>query len=144
MTQAFNVFLLALAALAPATMSANAETLTVEVKGLRSQTGQVLVALHDNSTSFPSDWSNAKRAVRISAVQKTPVAEFRNLKRGSYAVIVVHDEDSDGAMTKNIIGFPREGFGSSNNPSVFGPPRFRAARFELTKDRTLTIRVTYL
>ena len=47
-------------------------------------------------------------------------------------------------MTKNFIGFPREGFGASNNPRIFGPPRFAQALFAFTGDTALRVRMVYL
>jgi uncharacterized protein (DUF2141 family) len=46
-------------------------------------------------------------------------------------------------MTKTFIGLPMEGFGSSNNPAVFGPPRFPAAAFDLRDSAEITIRLVY-
>ena len=46
-------------------------------------------------------------------------------------------------MTKTWLGLPTEGFGTSNNPTFYGPPRYGSARFEVTGDATLVIRIVY-
>ena len=122
---------------------AAAADLTVEVEGLARSAGQVLVALHNNSDSFPSGWSEAVAVERVPASGPVVVVRFRNLPPGPYALIAVHDEDGDGNMTKTWLGLPTEGFGTSNNPTFYGPPRYGAARFEVTGDATLVIRIVY-
>jgi uncharacterized protein (DUF2141 family) len=123
---------------------AAAADLSVEVGGLSGSAGQVLVALHNTSDTFPSGWSEAVAVERVPASTPVVVVRFRNLSPGRYAVIVVHDADGNGRMTKTWIGLPLEGFGASNNPGVFGPPRFGKASFEFSGDRTLVIRLVYL
>jgi uncharacterized protein (DUF2141 family) len=92
----FAVFLLS-------ATSVLAADLTVAVSGLRNQTGQVLVALHDAKASFPNNWSRAVSVKRVVAQDGTGV-RFENLPAGRYAVIAVHDEDGNGEMTKTFIG----------------------------------------
>ncbi|MBU6157071.1 MAG: DUF2141 domain-containing protein [Alphaproteobacteria bacterium] len=120
-----------------------AADLSVEVEGLAGNAGQVLVALHNNSETFPSGWSEAVAVERVPASGPV-VVRFRNVPPGRYAVMAVHDADGNGRMTKTWIGLPLEGFGASNNPGALGPPRFRQAAFDVTGDRTLVIRLVYL
>jgi uncharacterized protein (DUF2141 family) len=121
-----------------------AADLSVEVEGLAGSAGQVLVALHSSSDSFPSGWSEAVAVERAPASRPVVVVRFRNVPPGRYAVMAVHDADGNGRMTKTWVGLPLEGFGASNNPGAFGPPRFREAAFDFTGDRTLVIRLVYL
>jgi uncharacterized protein (DUF2141 family) len=131
----FAVFLLS-------TRSVLAADLIVAVSGLRNQNGQVLIALHDTNASFPNKWSLAVAVKRVAAQDGAGV-RFENLVPGRYALIAVHDEDGNGEMTKTFIGLPVEGFGTSNNPSFFGPPRFGAAVFELRDSVSLSVRIVY-
>lgn len=119
-----------------------AADLTVAVSGLRNQKGQVLIALHDDSASFPNKWKRALAVKRVPARDGAD-ATFENVAPGRYAVIAVHDEDGNGEMTKTLIGLPVEGFGASNNPSFFGPPRFGSAVFDLREDASLSVRMVY-
>ena len=119
---------------------ASADDLTVRLTGLRNETGQMLVGLHSSAGSFPSRWQ------RAFAVRRVPVGSpvtFEGIPAGRYAVIAVHDEDGDGAMTKTFIGLPVEGFGTSNNPTFFGPPRFGPAVFDLRGSSTIDVRIVY-
>lgn len=120
-----------------------ANTIDVTVDGVRSTHGQILIALHDTAGNFPSRWSGAVATVRVPAGQRPVAATFRDVPQGTYALIAVHDEDGDGRMTKSLIGLPREGFGTSNNPAFLGPPRFGPARFTLQGPVRISIRLVY-
>lgn len=123
---------------------AAAADLTVEVKGLRNAGGQVLIALHQSAAGFPSRWNRALAVKRLPASQSGVAARFEGVMPGRYAVIAVHDEDGDGLMTKTFIGLPVEGFGTSNNPDFFGPPRFSPAAFDVSGDAVISVRIVYL
>jgi uncharacterized protein (DUF2141 family) len=42
-----------------------------------------------------------------------PCASLRGIPAGTYAVTVLHDENSDGKMDFNWIGMPTKGYGFS-------------------------------
>lgn len=53
-------------------------------------------------------------------------------EKGQYAVVVYHDENDNGKFDRNWIGLPTEGFGVSNNPTLFlAPPSFEESAFEV-------------
>lgn len=134
---------IALCAAALGASRAAANTLDVTVEGLRSSRGQVLIGLHATASSFPSRWAEAVAVIRLPADLRPSVATFQDVPPGRYALVVVHDEDGDGEMSKTFIGFPREGFGASNNPTFLGPPRFGSASFALEGPMRTTIRIVY-
>jgi len=120
-------FLLAvLGSLVTSSVSANSSgTLTINVDGLRNRKGQVCLSVFAASNGFPSNTAEAvqSQCLKITA---TPLrVTLRQLQSGSYAVAVLHDENSDGKANRNFLGVPKEGFGFSRNPMIrFGPPKF--------------------
>ena len=57
--------------------------------------------------------------------------------KGRYAVVVYHDENDNHKFDRNWIGLPTEGFGVSNNPTLFlAPPNFEESAFEVNGDLT--------
>ena len=51
---------------------------------------------------------------------------------GKYAVVVYHDENDNHKFDRNWVGLPTEGFGVSNNPSLFlAAPSFEESAFEV-------------
>lgn len=56
---------------------------------------------------------------------------------GQYAVVVYHDENDNHKFDRNWIGLPIEGFGVSNDPTLFlAPPSFEESAFEVNGDLT--------
>ncbi len=100
--------------------------LAIEVTGVRSGDGRVLVALHQEHVgiSFPDD-QGAVAGAWIRAVPGTLSLVFPGLAEGHYAVSVMHDENGDGALDTNLLGMPTEGYGFSNDATgIMGPPGF--------------------
>ena len=103
--------------------------LAIDVTGIRSSDGRVLLALHQEraDAAFP-DERGAVAGVWIAAVPGTFRLVFPDLEEGRYAVSAMHDEDGDGVLDANLLGVPTEGYGFSNDASGFmGPPDFSDA-----------------
>lgn len=116
----------------------------VSITNLRSDKGQVLVCLTTNPKAFP-DCSKDKTSVRM-AVKTSDAAAFTIAAPGdgTYAIAVVHDENSNNKMDLAIF-LPKEGFGFSRNPAItVGPPSFKAASFAVTGDTRQSIRMKYM
>lgn len=64
---------------------------------------------------------------------------------GTYAISLVHDENSNGKLDIAVM-IPREGFGFSRNPAIgFGPPKFKSAAFTVGVGTTSqTIKMKYM
>jgi uncharacterized protein (DUF2141 family) len=59
------------------------------------------------------------------------MVSFNGVSPGTYAVAIVHDENSNSKMDMAVF-LPREGYGFSRNPAVMtGPPKFRSAAFAI-------------
>ena len=119
-------------------------TIEVSITGLRSTKGQILVCLTTNPKAFP-DCSKDKASVRM-AVKAVDAADFKVQApaAGTYAIAVVHDENSNNKMDLAIF-LPKEGFGFSRNPTItVGPPSFKAASFAVTGDLRQSIKMKYM
>ena len=114
--------------------AAEETTLTVSIEGLRNTKGQVMVQLWNRQNGFPTKGENGYKATVIEAskaVNKVVTTTFR-VPPGTYAVSVLHDENSNGKMDFNAFGIPKEGYGASNNPvNHFHAPTFDQARFQV-------------
>ena len=120
----------------------------VEISGLRSDKGQMLCALYSSAQAdaFPKNADKAVARLTAKIAERQAVCDFSGVAPGTYAVSVVHDENSNGKLDTNFIGMPREGVGASNDAKGhMGPPRFSAASFRYEGGRLdLKIRVNYL
>ncbi|AWH26783.1 DUF2141 domain-containing protein [Stenotrophomonas sp. YAU14D1_LEIMI4_1] len=108
--------------------SASAADLTLNVQGIRAQTGTVRAALVNSADGWDG------KAAPLKAAQARPSGDhlqftFKDLPAGSYAVLLTHDENDNGKLDTNLVGMPVEGYGFSNNPDVMRKPTFDEARF---------------
>lgn len=100
--------------------------LDIEITSLRSGKGLLRLCLTAEPARFP-DCKTGGIARTVPA--SSPHIRFEGLAPGTYALAVIHDENSN-AKLDTFVGIPREGFGFSRNPAIgFGPPRFKAAGF---------------
>jgi uncharacterized protein (DUF2141 family) len=118
----------------------------VEISSLRNDKGQVLCALFSSADAFPKKADRAAARITAKIVERKAVCDFTGVAPGTYAVSVVHDENSNGKLDTNFIGMPREGVGASNDAKGhMGPPKFGAASFRYQGGRLdLKIHVNYL
>ena len=101
-------------------------SLRIEVEGLRSNQGQVALALFADAASFRAEAPQRTMRVPTSAAHWT----IEDLPAGTYAVKAYHDEDGDGMLDKGAFGAPTEPYGFSNDArGTFGPPGFEEAAF---------------
>jgi len=120
----------------------------VEISGLRNDNGQMLCALYSSAQAdtFPKKAEKAVARLTAKIADGQAVCEFTGVTPGTYAVSVVHDENSNGKLDTNFIGMPREGVGASNDAKGhMGPPKFSAAAFQYAGGRLdLKIHIKYL
>jgi uncharacterized protein (DUF2141 family) len=120
--------------------------LTVEITGFKNQQGQVCASIFANSRGFPNQRDRILKR-QCNKITETPVKiTFENLTAGSYAVAVMHDQDSNLTLNRNGLGMPTEGFGFSRNPEVTTkPPKFGDAAFLVAGPNTkVNIQLKYL
>lgn len=117
----------------------------IDVDGLRSQKGNVLVCLTADATSFPDCRKDPDAVKRVVAARDAALVDLGTVTPGAYAIALVHDENGNGKLDTTLM-IPSEGFGFSRNPKIsFGPPKFRAARFDHgADDRTENVRMKYM
>jgi uncharacterized protein (DUF2141 family) len=118
----------------------------VEISGLRNDKGRVLCALFSSAEAFPKKAEKAVARLTSKIAERQATCDFSGIAPGTYAVSVVHDENSNGKLDTNFVGMPREGVGASNDAKGhMGPPKFSAASFHYEGGRLdLKIHVNYL
>lgn len=123
----------------PVTVTRAAD-LRVQVTDIKASSGTVSAMLVDseaawNGTAKPV----ASRRIRVESKDKLELL-FPDLAPGTYALRLLHDENDNGKLDSNFLGWPTEGYGFSNNPRLVRPAKFQEARFELlSSDSTISI-----
>jgi uncharacterized protein (DUF2141 family) len=127
----------------------HAADLTVTIEKLRSSQGKVLLCIFSGETSSVAEFPDCTKGQPVRTASAAisgnkVVTTFKGLKDGVYAVAAVHDENGNGQLDTNFIGIPVEGIGISNNPSLFGRPKFREGQFDLKGNAAITIEAKYI
>jgi uncharacterized protein (DUF2141 family) len=110
-----------------------AGAVTVKIAGFRNVEGLALITLYDSEQS----WLKMPKAVQVVRAQlKGPElsVDFKDVKPGTYAVQVVHDENKNNKLDMRWLPYPKptEGVGVSNDPdNKAGAPKWETAKFEV-------------
>ena len=115
--------------------------LFVIVSGLRSQEGNVHIALYNDPDRFPKSDGMILRA-EVPILEGAARHKFTGLTHKLYAVAVYHDENDNDEFDQGFLGVPLEDYAFSNNASVFlGPPSFARAAVAVPETQEIQIRI---
>ncbi|BDX04789.1 DUF2141 domain-containing protein [Planctobacterium marinum] len=112
----------------------------LDITDIAALNGEILVVLYDS----PEDYSQSGAPLvsrKIPASAETVSTAFQDLPAGDYAIKLFHDENSNGQLDTNMMGLPKEGYGFSNNAGRFGPASYEEAKFSVTEDTQITIKL---
>lgn len=128
MVMALSLAFCALTGAAPVNL---AQPLRMDMLGLRSTKGQVLVCVTRRPDHFPDCRDDPDRHY-YAVPAKGGAVSLGMLAPGNYAIAIIHDENGNGKLD-TFAGIPREGVGFSRNPTLrFGAPPFRSASFSVS------------
>jgi uncharacterized protein (DUF2141 family) len=120
--------------------NAQNETVSLEVTidNIKNDDGAVLLALHSEDTFMKL---KPVKALNAKIVDGKIKVTFKDVIKGEYAVLAIHDENENGTMDFNTNGMPKESYGASNNEMSFGPPQWSDSKFMVgEKNETIAIR----
>ncbi len=122
-----------------------AVNMTFVVEKLKSNQGSIQVGIYADAGSFLKKGKTIAGYANKGRLTGEQAKVFCQLKPGTYAVAVFHDENGNGDLDTNFIGIPKEGYGFSNNPkSMMGPPEFKEAAFTVgEEDLEMLIQLKY-
>lgn len=102
------------------------------IKETETNQGKIQILIFDNKEGYPSEIDKAYQKLSLPIQNNKASIILKDLAPGNYAIVVFHDEDMDGEIRKNKIGYPIDKFGFSNNPSLlFGVPSFERASIKV-------------
>lgn len=107
----------------------------VEIENIQVKKGGQMAVAGFTSKYFLKTGKQVAAATRDVAASKM-IFTFDNLPAGDYAFVAYQDIDRNNSMKTNIIGYPKEPFGFSNNPAIlFGPPSFEESKIIVTANK---------
>ena len=109
-------------------------SLEMEINNLQSNNGPVYIRILDQS-------ENPVIVGTSSVVNYSTKISFDSISPGKYAIQFFHDENENQKMDFNLIGIPKEKFGSSNDVKpVLGPPKFEKMLFEIYDNKKIVMK----
>ena len=113
--------------------------LTVQVVGVSSDTGNIMLAVYDKADGFLKE-GMAIMGISTKAVSGITELHIDDLPEGQYALAIYHDENGNEELDTNWLGIPKEPIGFSNSKmKTFGPPKFKECAFLFKADKLIQI-----
>ena len=108
-------------------------SLEMEINNLESNKGPIYIRILDEN-------ENPVIVGTSPVINYSSEISFDSISAGKYAIQFFHDENENQKMDFNLIGIPKEKFGSSNNVKpVLGPPKFEKMLINLNENKKIII-----
>lgn len=115
--------------------------LHVNVTGIKSNEGKIILGVFKNDGNFPTIGKQYK-GYELEIKDKKASIHITDLAKGTYAIGLCHDLNSNKKMDNNVLGFPLEPYGFSKNVRGYiSKPTFKEASFYYDGSLSLEIRV---
>lgn len=110
-------------------MPARAQQVRIDVTHPPDGTADVRVALYNS----PASWLETPAFTKVvPATDTLTVVRFDSLPAGTYGAAIFLDENRNGELDRNLVGWFTEPFGFSERARArFGPPKWEDARFRV-------------
>ena len=115
---------------------------TIIISGVEHNKGYIDVKIYTDKDNFLKE-ELAAETIRKKATKDQTVVPLSKVHEGTIAIVVYHDEDSDGELKTGLFWRPKEGFAFSNNYTPKGPPKFKKAAIELLHGEPVVIELNY-
>jgi len=113
--------------------------LVVTVSSIKNNTGLLTVELYNAEGKF---LKTSYKTVSSAIKSNTATVTFIGIPKAEYTVMAYHDENNNRKLDKNFIGMPKEAVACSNNAKGFmGPPKYEDAKFTITADSKISIKM---
>ena len=108
-------------------------SLEMEINNLESNKGPIYIRILDEN-------ENPVIVGTSPVINYSAEISFDSIFPGKYAIQFFHDENENQKMDFNLIGIPKEKFGSSNDVKpILGPPKFEKMLFEIYQDKKIVM-----
>lgn len=109
----------------------------ITVVNVENSHGNLMFSLYDDNPKTFMKYRTYLKKLHAPAMETETVVCIRAPGPGEFAITVYHDEDADRDFDRNFLGFPKEGYGFSNNPRIRFPlPRHKDVKFAVDEDET--------
>lgn len=102
-------------------------TIKIFVPNVSGTEGKVIFGLYSENTFMKKE---PDFGVASEINNGTSQAIFTEVPAGSYAIIVIHDENNNQKMDFETNGLPTEDYGTSGEMNLYGPPIWESSKFD--------------
>lgn len=103
--------------------------LNLKILGIKSNKGKIMIGIFKNDGGFPTIGKQYK-GYELEINNYRASTTIHGLEKGTYAIGVCHDLNSNGKLDKNFLGIPTEPYGFSKNVPVYlSSPDFEDVSF---------------
>jgi uncharacterized protein (DUF2141 family) len=123
------------------------QTIILEVSNLKSNKGQIIVAVFQDDQTFQEEVPKYDKRFSKKTVKDGKMFIKFNLPPGVYGFTLIDDENHNGDIDYNFIGLPKEGFGFSDYyHSGMIKPHFDKFKFNLKEgeERRVKTKIRYI
>ncbi len=114
-------------------------SIVIHVTGFRNTKGVLGAELFTSSNGWPETVDKSFRHGHFPIQGDHATARFDHIPAGNYGVVVLHDENGNEKLDRNLLMVPKEGFGFANNPHVMlAAPPIEKATIPVTCPSTTT------
>jgi uncharacterized protein (DUF2141 family) len=119
--------------------------LYITVSGMRSAKGNITITIYPDEADHFLDGKFKLARQQLPITLPVTSACFTVPAPGYYAVALFHDENDNHHFDTSSLGIPTEGYGFSNNPTLYlGPPGLSRVRFAVhAGDNPVAIQMKY-
>ena len=115
---------------------------TIIITNVEHGDGYIDVKIYDSKEGFLKE-DLAIESVRKKATKGKTIVPLSKVHEGQIAIVVYHDEDSNGKLKTGLFWRPKEGYAFSNNYKPKSPPKFSKASIELIHGKPVEIELNY-
>ncbi len=113
-------------------------TVTLNIENVLNGNGSILASLHNSETFMKGAGLDH---IKMDSKKGTLTLTFENVAPGTYAIMVLHDENDNQRMDLEANGMPKENYATTGVMEMYGPPSFDSSKFEVAnEDLELNIR----
>ena len=115
---------------------------TIIITNVEHGDGYIDIKIYDSKEGFLKE-DLANETVRKKATKGKTVVPLSKVHEGQIAIVVYHDEDSNGKLKTGLFWRPKEGYAFSNNYKPKAPPKFSKASINLIHGKPVEIELNY-
>ena len=110
-------------------VNAQSETsgsISVTVPNVSGTNGEVMFGLYTANDFMKTPFMGKKSEI----IDGKATVNFENVPEGEYALVIMHDKNSNGRMDFEPNGMPKEDYATSADVPLMGPPTWEDTKFK--------------